>query len=523
MDVSHLPPSLLQRIFPGAHTFTNQNKQSLVSRILSASTGMMAQPPIDTSTPSLFVEGSPSQKPIEGDGNETLLGNPFDSINSETAAMAELESKDPFGSISSEEAAEAELESIEFNGDGVGYFAALLRALKGTTNKLMLDAFFNVAIDVEPDHTYLLGMPVDSPFNIIWDFIKRRNITSYAAYIQSQANCALLRCRVAYNMNQLQKLDVDTENPIICYPLKQIIGVIQLVRIWVEGTPLLDDDAMKESLIDTYWLLRNEVSIAPNLPDPFYGELIKYELKDLFDIVAKLESDLPSIEGLNLLPGALLSHYNLKEQDSQILTDDVYWGEIRTIVSDALSHEKPPLLQSCLLFLLSNCDPDIFQDDEEARLGFTKLLANPHFKAIVEEASSFTARIFLDKPAVSDVEKVQIGACLLNKTSDSPVVMMALLLIVIDHLEQNLEIKDNDDVENIVCLLSEIHDYIDELPSPIRDRAKEGLTKLLSQYDQIRLARNREAWSQLKEKYQFTEFLLSGDFTSVFALIKKII
>ncbi len=506
MDISGLPPSLLQRIFPGDHTFTNQNKQTLISRILTASFAMRPQLPTVAVAPPLT-----EPKPISKESS---------------VSREEIKSADPHASVDSTEKATALVKAIVFDRDAVLFFASLLRLLNGTTNRWMLEAFSNEVGSLTREHQDLPGIPKGTHFDSISAFINAKEPSSVAAFIGSQAVSALLRCREALNMNKLQS-KIKLKDRIKETRFEQIIAAIKLVRTWVHGIELPEPDVLKESLIAIYWICKDTKSLKKKLPqgqdketyDAFYTKLMERGLDDLFIIVAEVSSDQPTSKCVETLPTRLFTSYNRGQEFPELVLDLSYWNEMKRILSEASESKKSSLLRTCLLFLLFNCDLSYL--DEENLNGFN--LGNTFnpvlFKDLSDPLAGLTTRIFLNKKTTETLDTFKVGKLLIAKHSSSPVVTTALLLLMIDLLEKNSGFGDDKEIENVLFLMTEIYPFIEQLPLVVRNRATKALAGLFSRYDQIQEARNGGVWSQLKDKYHFTDCLSKSDFAVTFTVL----
>ncbi len=495
MDVSGLPPSLLQRIFPGDHTFTNQNKQSLVSRILRVSSAMMPQPVIDSA-------------------NVTL------SINTSTATLSQ-DTQISDETLALRKAAWAWFKDVECNHDAAGFFAKLLRILDELSDELsgrplIRNAFSIRAKMISRKHTNLPGMPRNSVFDSIRSFVDFKNPKSCSAYIESQAACSLLRCIVALNMNEVQ-VDLEAKNRIPSTPYKQVIAVINLVETWTRDITLFKPDVIKKALISLYWRMRKKSLLASKLPENkanpklFYNELMGRELKALFAIVRELLSGGPTIDCVNKLPAPLFTYYNMGEELPELDLTSPDCREIKAIFQDAQTNKRSHLLKSCLLYVLYKSDPDYLtetvQEDLLKVFPFPELLASLY---------ALNTTVYLGKATFEPNDLIRVGQVLVDFYPNSPVMTMALLLLVVEHLEKSPTIEDPQEVRNILFLLSKIYRSIRKLPSLVQGRVNECLTQLFSHYDQTQTKENGTQWNRLKKRIKFDESLSSKKFKDAF-------
>ncbi len=487
MDVSGLPPSLLQRIFPGDHTFTNQNKESLISRILRASSAMRPQLPMITIAPPLTADKPPSAA---------------------SARVDEAKDEDRYAEILSKPAASELFQDVDFSQNPLDVFYNLVRISNKTNNEFVLEVFSELIKPLKWEQRNLPGMPKDEVFDSLSAFVNPEDRKSCVDFIGSQVLSILLRCQIALKMDELQKKHQKAQerpqldNTLIFASIKQAMTLMTSISD-------MPHNEIKEALIAVYWLIRSDPKISQKLPrksdfKSFSAVLIKKSTQTFFDFVSRLKLDNPPANPALDLPGSSFTYYNVGSGFSELELAAHYLNKAARILADTTTLQKSPLLQICLLFVLSGIN------------------TRHPFPERYKELCSLTTRIYLGKDEFEESDLTTVGQLLVDHYPKSPVVFMALLLLVVEHLEKSSTIEDPQEVVDVLFLLNTICPYFDKLPEQVDDRMNKTLTALFSRYDAFQQKENPQSWALIKTKYDFDKNLKELNFPTLFKIFDAI-
>ncbi len=427
MDISQLHPSVLQTIFPG-HLFTNGNKAAILTQI----TGIVHQTLSEAAS-----LGRHSPPPILGgaeeSGEEEIGREDFDphkeirDINAAKTLFSDSVKEDP-------------------TTNPVGYLASLLRVRCGSGNPHVQNAFSELVSEVSQPVDKLLGMPKDTEYDVVTEFVQAEDVNSVIVFVRSQASAALLRCRLA-----CESIDKNR---------KAIYQTIHLVHSWVRGIPEIQADTFSVVLRDIYAQLKAHTSLASILREDPREDA---SLDELFSVIpATHKSDLLKQDPLSLLPAPLLTTYNYSRPIPHVDIDDTFENALGTLTTNRVLGTGQPLIVTCLLFVCAY---------SKSTTTLASLLERKDFKELRDELSTLITQILLGKTDLAKGEKRAIGDVKIAQSPASPVFLLAFLLKIVTQMERSPVLDDSLDPNMVKSLVGPIIPYINSLPLAVKDRA----------------------------------------------------
>ncbi len=425
------------------------------------------------------------------------------SLNSELERELTLLTRDPHDEIDSKEDAMAVFKDILFEGDLVGYLATLLRRLDHSENTHVQRAFAALIRERYCENSNLPGMVPGTTFNFVKAALNPRAPHSVACFVKTQAQSVLLRCLIALYVSKSASL----------FPSERIFEVVHLVHSWVDIIPDASANELNSHLLDLLWILKNHPLLGTNINRFAYSsELASFYADSSFsDLVSLLPPPAapPSTSCLTDLPAPLLSTYNITEDFPLVVDDQGTWSLIGKILKEERLRGASSLTKACLLFLIPHSHPSLFQSDDEddedddEQYSFQSLAMRDDFAEHFRNLFFLTTQMVLgvNEPVSEAIETVG-RPLVINYTETTPV-SIALLLIVVEQLEQSPPIDDQTSLFEALFLLRKIYPCLLSLPKPVKERTTRTLLGLLAQGNALLEKTCPDEWSSFREYKEF--------------------
>ena len=432
-------------------------------------------------------------------------------------ALAEPESPELHGTITTLKEAMELFKDVPLGDDIVGYLARLIQIVGASKNPFVHKAFQQLAESISVIIQGLPGIPHGAPFDYLHASVTVISIETVEKFVHEQADSVLSRCLVACEILTLPRRFRPHTN----YGIPQIAQALELVYSWTCKLPKFSMERYTTSLLSIYWELREE----PPLRDKFSGfkdfDEFEHSLNDstpetIFRFLSESAGvpplDTPAIACLEHLPVPAFSYFGCGTDLPWYFEEIHLWSLIRTLLSREDLENQPFVIRACLLFLVPNCSSSLFEVGDIPTYSFHRLSINRALEPVFNRLYPIITQLIHGSAETTSLDLREYGTTLALHRSNSSVVIMALLLIVVESLEQGPAITDPTDLQNLLTLLGEICPFFHQIPLPIRSRTTQTLTSCLLSANQMFKQLAPMEWPRFRALRKFNPEQLGPDF-----------